>query len=79
VALQIANPQVVEKIHALARQLGISKTAAVDRAVDCLLLASGDFDQRKAQMYALLRQFDQVPKQTNEAMRIQWDDNGLPT
>jgi antitoxin VapB len=33
-ALQIANPTVVNKIQALARLKGISKTAAVENAVD---------------------------------------------
>ena len=32
-ALQIANPAVVEKIEALARATGLSKTAAVEKAV----------------------------------------------
>jgi antitoxin VapB len=33
-ALQIANPTVVNKIQGLARLKGISKTAAVENAVD---------------------------------------------
>ena len=36
-ALQIANPAVVRKVETLARLKGISKTAAVERAVDRLL------------------------------------------
>lgn len=34
--LQIANPTVVRKVEALAHATGLSKTAAVERAVDRL-------------------------------------------
>ncbi len=36
-ALQIANPTVVAKIERLARITGLTKTGAVERAVDALL------------------------------------------
>ena len=36
-ALQIANPIVVKKVERLAKAVGLSKTAAVERAVDRLL------------------------------------------
>ncbi len=77
-ALQIANPLVVEKIHTLARIMGMTKTAAVEKAVDDLLKANGNTDQRKAQMYALLHQFDRLTKAPNPAMDIEWGENGLP-
>ena len=35
-ALQIANPTVVAKIETLAKRIGLTKTAAVERAVDAL-------------------------------------------
>lgn len=39
-ALQIANPAVVEKVNRLAALTGLSKTAAVEVAVDALLAES---------------------------------------
>ena len=35
--LQIANPEVVRKVDELAKATGLSKTAAVGRAVDRML------------------------------------------
>lgn len=36
-ALEIANPSVVSKVERLARRTGLSKTAAVEQAVDRML------------------------------------------
>ena len=36
-ALQIANPSVVSKVERLVRRTGLSKTAAVEQAVDRML------------------------------------------
>ena len=36
-ALQIANPVVVGKVERLAKATGLSKTAVVERALDCLM------------------------------------------
>jgi antitoxin VapB len=41
-ALQIANPAVVDKIHELARVTGMTKTAAVEKAVDEMLKVRKD-------------------------------------
>ena len=39
-ALQIANPVVVQKVELMAKRLGLSKTAVVERALDQLISAS---------------------------------------
>lgn len=62
-ALQIANRAVVEKIEALARATGLSKTAAVEKAVD-RLLAEQDVarpDGAWERFDAILAQVDRVP------------------
>ncbi len=79
-ALQIANPTVVAKIETLAKRTGLTKTAAVERAVDALLndrsVAQGDnawdrFD-------ALLAQMDLIPEIENPTPVLEWDEHGLP-
>ena len=79
-ALQIANPVVVGKIEALARATGLSKTAAVERAVD-RLLAEHRLD-RTADVWkrfdALLAQMDQIPDQPTPFDPLKWDEHGLP-
>jgi antitoxin VapB len=79
-ALQIANPAVVAKIEALARATGLSKTAAVEKAVD-RLLAEQKID-RMADAWqrfdALLAQMDQLPELPNAFDPLEWDEHGLP-
>jgi antitoxin VapB len=79
-ALQIANPTVVEKIEALARATGLSKTAAVEKAVDHLL-AEQNID-RSADVWdrldALLAQMDQIPDLPNAYDPLDWDEHGVP-
>lgn len=81
-ALQIANAAVVEKINELAKITGLTKTAAVEKAVDELLRNSGlnvQANQHK-KMLALLAQFDRIEKKRFlENTDIAWDENGLPT
>jgi antitoxin VapB len=80
VALQIANPTVVEKIEALARATGLSKTAAVEKAVDRLLVEqnvgrpAGVWEQ----FDAILAQIDQIPDVTDAFDPLDWDEHGLP-
>jgi antitoxin VapB len=81
-ALQIANAAVVEKINELAKMTGLTKTAAVEKAVDELLRNSGLNVQanQHQKMLALLAQFDRVEKKRLlENTDITWDENGLPT
>jgi antitoxin VapB len=80
VALQIANPTVVRKIETLARATGLTKTAAVERAVD-RLLAEQNLDQANGvwqQFDSILAQIDQVPDLPNAFDPLDWDEHGLP-
>jgi antitoxin VapB len=80
-ALQIANPNVVSKIHELARITGMTKTAAVEKAVDEMLKSNqgSDTTQERERMFALLNQFDRVPLEPSPSKDITWDQHGLPT
>jgi antitoxin VapB len=76
-ALQIANPVVVAKVERLARAIGLTKTAVVERAID--RMAS---EKRSAadsgRMAALLAQLDRIPDRADAYDPVQWDAQGLP-
>lgn len=77
-SLQIANPAVVDKVERLARATGLTKTAAVEQAVEKLLLemeGAGDAAQR---LGALLAQIDRIPDRSDASDPLQWDEHGLP-
>ena len=76
-ALQIANPVVVAKVERLARSLGLTKTALVERAVDRLAgeIPSVGAPQR---MSAILRQIDLIPDRYDAFDPLEWDAQGLP-
>ena len=79
-ALQIANPTVVRKIETLARATGLTKKAAVEKAVD-RLLAEQNLDQPVGvweQFDAILAQIDRVPDLPNAFDPLEWDEHGLP-
>ncbi len=77
--MQIANPEVVKKVAQLAKATGLSKTAAVELAVDRLLRESSLPYSRQGQgLTALLLQFDQVPDRPDAFEPLEWDDQGLP-
>lgn len=78
--VQIANPVVVAKIERLAAVSGLTKTAAVEKAVDAMLAArpkSGEPDP-KARLRAILAQFDRLPREAVIGEAIEWDAQGLP-
>lgn len=78
-AVQIANPDVVKKIEQLVRVTGLSKTAAVELAVDRLLRESKQARAVSGRgMSALLAQLDQVPDRPDAFDPIAWDEHGLP-
>ncbi len=82
-ALQIASPAVVEKIHELARLTGMTKTAAVEKAVDEMLKVGKDaigIDRttERARMHLLLAQFDRTRPAPSSIEAITWDEFGLP-
>ena len=76
-ALQIANPVVVEKVNRLARATGLSKTAVVEKAIDRL---AGELNVATdtARMSALLSQLDQVPERADRVDPLEWNAQGLP-
>jgi len=76
--LQIANPTVVRKVEQLAKMAGLSKTAAVERAVDRLLSETGTTTDQAERMAALLAQIDRIPERTDAFDPLQWDQHGLP-
>ena len=80
-ALQIANPTVVAKIERLARLTGLTKTGAVERAVDALLAdrKAEDPNDHWARLDAILAQLDRIPDLPALYDPLQWDEHGLPT
>ncbi len=77
-ALQIANPVVVEKVERLAKATGLSKTAVVEKAVDRLI--GETLGQRKgaSRLSALLAQLDRIPDRADAFDPLEWDEHGLP-
>lgn len=62
-ALQIANPAVIAKIELLAGATGLTKTVAVEKAVDALLEReeAGQNGNIQRRMRAILAQIDRTP------------------
>jgi antitoxin VapB len=78
--IQIANPTVVAKIERLAAATGLTKTAAVEKAVDGMLAnrpdpSDDDFERRAL---AILAQLDRIPDRADAFEAIEWDERGLP-
>jgi antitoxin VapB len=79
-ALHIANPAIVRKIEAVARATGLSKTAAVEKAVDRLLAehALGEAGDLWARFDDVLAQIDRIPDLPDGFDPLEWDEHGLP-
>lgn len=77
-ALQIANPTVIEKIERLARDIGSTKTGAVEQAVDRLLAEQTHRDARLDRIRALLEQLDRIPENSEPFDPLEWGEDGLP-
>jgi antitoxin VapB len=79
-ALQIANPTVVAKVERLAQATGLTKTAAVEKAVDLLLAQEGTADEAAqwVRMDAILDQIKRLPKNSNPYDPLEWGEHGLP-
>jgi antitoxin VapB len=77
--IQIANPVVVAKIERLANETGLTKTAAVEKAVDTLL---SDKDSRRddlrRRVKALVAEIENIPDRADAFDPLEWDENGLP-
>ncbi len=80
VALQMENPAVVSKVERLAKRMGLSQTAVVERAVDRLLgeTAGPSAESAPARLAALLAQLDRIPDRADASDALQWDEPGLP-
>ncbi|MEI8299840.1 MAG: type II toxin-antitoxin system VapB family antitoxin [Pseudomonadota bacterium] len=76
-ALQIANPVVVDKVERLARATGMTKTALVEWAVDRLALET-QIPRDPRRIASLLAQLDAIPDRVDPVDPLVWDDNGLP-
>jgi len=76
-ALQIANPVVVAKVERLAKATGLTKTAVVERALDCLA-AETQSVAAPGRMAVLLAQLDRIPDRADAFDPLEWDDHGLP-
>ncbi len=85
-AVQIANPQLVQKIEWLAQTLQLGKTAVVDRAVDLLTAqykpTAGTPEAAKAKelaaIEAVLSRAQQIPDRAVPVDLLEWDAQGLP-
>ena len=77
-ALQIANPVVVGKVERLAKATGLSKTAAVERAVDRLIGEMTGTCDKAERIAALLAQLDRIPERADAFDPLEWDEHGLP-
>ena len=80
-SIQIANPTVVKKIERLAAKRGLTKTAAVEQAVDAALASEPDKatgDDFEVRIRALLAQMDQIPERPDAFDPLEWDEFGLP-
>jgi antitoxin VapB len=76
--LQIANLAVVEKVDRLAKRLGMTKTAAVECAVDQLLLTVDQRQRPSADRLDALAQLDRLPDRGPQHDPHNWDEHGLP-
>jgi len=78
-ALQIANPVVVQKVELMAKRLGLGKIAVVERALDQLISASEGAEHQSERFEALLAQIDRIADRPDAYDPLQWDERGLPT
>lgn len=78
--IQIANPAVVTKIERLAAETGLSKTAAVEKAVDAMLARQPERSHQDtmARFDAILAQLDRIPDRPDAFEALEWDEHGLP-
>jgi antitoxin VapB len=77
--IQIANPTVVARIERLAAATGLTKTAAVERAVDGMLASRPNAaDHFEARALAILTQLDSIPDRADAFEVLEWDEFGLP-
>ena len=64
----------------MAAVTGLTKTAAVESAVDRMLASRQDAsdDDFEARVQAILAQLDRIPDRADAFEAIEWDEHGLP-
>lgn len=77
-ALQIANPAVINKVERLAKATGLSKTAVVEKALDRLISDTDGASDSAERMAALLQQLDRIPDRADAFDPLEWDEHGAP-
>ncbi len=80
-SIQIANPAVVAKIERLAALTGLSKTAAVEVAVERVLGESDEIAgtlRVGALWESILKQLHGLPDRPDAFDPLEWDEDGLP-
>jgi antitoxin VapB len=93
-AVQIANPQLVQKIEWLAKTMNIGKTAVIDRAVELLSAQfQRDKELKSAEAVAnpkttlnaeqlmfleIVERIHKTPNAPNPVDPFDWDEHGLP-
>jgi antitoxin VapB len=75
--LHIANPAAAANVERLARAIGLTKTAVVERAID-QLASQAQTAEDSGRMAALLAKLDQLPDRANGSDPLEWDSAGLP-
>jgi antitoxin VapB len=78
--VQIANPQVIEKIERLSRLIGLGKTATVEAAVDRMLaeVATGSSADPWVGIDAIIAQLHRIPPRPDSFEAVEYDEAGLP-
>lgn len=76
--LQIANPTVVGKVERLARLTGMTKTAAVEQAVERQLAETEGGSAVGGRLQALLAQLDRIPDRPDALEAVEYDAAWLP-
>ena len=77
--LHIANPVVESKVDRLARNLGMTKAAVIERAIDELARTASPTAQTPVRPWnAVLEEFDRIPDREDSSEPLAWGANGLP-
>jgi antitoxin VapB len=77
VALRITNPVVVANVKLLARAMGLTKTAVVERAID-RLAAETQVGADPRRLTKLLEQLDKIPNRQDAFDPLEWDAPAPP-
>ncbi len=76
--IQIANPQVIERIDRLAAITGLGKTGAVSAAVERMLEELGSPVDPWIGIEAIVAQARRIPERADAFEAVPYDAEGLP-